>query len=180
MQPVVVAVHCSPKHTFSKPAQMQIRLVEGLGVEGDAHNGATVKHRSRVAKDATQPNLRQVHLIHSELHDELRALGFEVQPGELGENITTSGLDVLALTTGTLLHIGEDAVIRVTGLRNPCVQIDRFRAGMLKACLAKDDQGEVVYKAGIMAVVLKGGDVRPGDAINVELPEGAQEALKLV
>ena len=180
MQPVVAAVHCSPKHTFSKPSQMQIRLVEGLGVEGDAHNGATVKHRSRVAKDPTQPNLRQVHLIHSELHDELRALGFEVQHGDLGENITTSGLDVLALPTGALLHIGVDAVVRVTGLRNPCMQIDRFQAGMLKACLAKDEHGEVVYKAGIMAVVLKGGDVRPGDAISVELPEGAQEALKLV
>jgi MOSC domain-containing protein YiiM len=180
MQPVVAAVHSSPKHTFSKPSQMQIRLVEGLGVEGDAHNGATVKHRSRVAKDPTQPNLRQVHLIHSELHEELRALGFEVQPGELGENITTSGLDILALSTGTLLHIGEDALIQVTGLRNPCVQIDRLRAGMLKACLATDEHGGVVYKAGIMAVVLKGGDVRPGDAIKVEVPEGVREALKLV
>ena len=180
MPPIVAAVHCSPKHTFSKPSQMQIRLVEGLGVEGDAHSGLTVKHRSRVAKDPGRPNLRQVHLIHDELHEELRALGFEVQPGDLGENITTSGLDVLGLPTGALLHISDSAVIRVTGLRNPCVQIDRFRAGMLKACLSRDEKGEVVYKAGIMAVVLKGGDIRPGDAIEVEVPEGAQEALKLV
>ena len=180
MPPLVQAVHCSPKHTFSKPSQLHIRLLEGLGVEGDAHAGATVKHRSRVAKDPTVPNLRQVHLIHSELQEELRGLGFTVQPGDLGENITTSGLDVLGLPTGTLLRLGEIAVVRVTGLRNPCVQINRFEAGMMQACLGRDESGATTYRAGIMGVVLAGGDVHPGDVITVELPEGPHEALKLV
>jgi MOSC domain-containing protein YiiM len=132
--------------------------------------GETVKHRSRVRKDPTQPNLRQVHLIHAELFDELRAKGFEVKPGDLGENVTTVGLDLLALPTGTRLHLGSSAIIEVTGLRNPCIQIDDFQKGLMAATLDKDPDGRLIRKAGIMSVVRADGEVRPGDAIDVELP----------
>ncbi|ROZ77164.1 MOSC domain-containing protein [Ramlibacter sp. WS9] len=142
-------------------------LVQGLGVQGDAHLGETVKHRSRVARDSTQPNLRQVHLLHAELFDELMAAGFAVWPGDLGENITTRGLDLLGLSAGTCLHIGK-AVIEVTGLRNPCSQIDRFQKGLMAAVLDRDAQGQLVRKAGVMGVVLAGGEVRAGDPIRAE------------
>jgi MOSC domain-containing protein YiiM len=166
----VVAVSLRRGHHFSKTPSLSIRLLTGLGVAGDAHMGETVKHRSRVRKDPTQPNLRQVHLIHAELFDELRAKGFAVQPGDLGENLTTSGLDLLALPTGARLHIGASAVVEVTGLRNPCVQIDGFKKGLMAATLDKDAGGNLIRKAGIMSVVLTDGDVRPGDAVRVELP----------
>jgi len=169
--PVVVAVCCDDEHRFSKTVSDEIVLLEGLGVEGDTHAGVTVQHRSRVAVDPTQPNLRQVHLIHAELHDELRAQGFAVDAGQMGENITTRGLDLLALPAGSLLRLGPQAVVEVTGLRNPCNQINDFRPGMLKAVLDKDEQGRVVRKAGIMGIVLSGGSVKPGDTICVELPE---------
>lgn len=180
MSAVVTAVSRNATHDFSKPAQDQIRLLTGLGVEGDAHLGVTVKHRSRVAQDPTQPNLRQVHLIHAELHDELNASGFTVSPGQLGENVTTRGLDLLALPVGTLLRLGEGAVVQVTGLRNPCAQINNFQPGMLAAVLDRDADGNVVRKAGIMGVVLVGGDVRPGDAITVELPPPPHHPLERV
>ncbi|HYF42232.1 MAG TPA: MOSC domain-containing protein, partial [Ramlibacter sp.] len=147
-----------------------IRLLAGLGVEGDAHLGATVKHRSRVARDPSQPNLRQVHLLHAELFDELVAAGFAVFPGDLGENLTTRGLDLLALPTGTRLRLGGCAVVELTGLRNPCSQIDRFQRGLMVAVLDRDAQGQLIRKAGVMAIVLEGGEVRAGDAIAVELP----------
>ena len=168
--PRVLAVCRSGRHGFSKPTALQIRLVAGLGVEGDAHAGETVKHRSRVRKDPTAPNLRQVHLIQAELFDELRGKGFAVQPGDLGENVTTSGIDLLALPTGTRLHLGATAMVEVTGLRNPCIQIDGFQKGLMKATLDKDAAGNLIRKAGIMSIVLAHGDVRPGDAIRVELP----------
>jgi MOSC domain-containing protein YiiM len=167
MGPVVAAVHRSSSHSFSKFAEDSILLVEGLGVQGDAHLGKTVKHRSRVARDPTQPNLRQVHLLHAELFDELIALGFAVWPGDMGENITTRGIDLLGLSAGTRLYIG-DAVIEVTGLRNPCSQIDRFQKGLMAAVLDRDAQGRLVRKAGVMAVVLTGGEVRIGDPIRAE------------
>jgi len=170
MDPVVVAVGRSASHSFSKPLALGIRLTAGQGVDGDAHRGTTVKHRSRVARDPTQPNLRQVHLIHAELHAELRALGFDVAPGDMGENITTRDLDLLALPTGALLRIGEAAVVEVTGLRNPCVQLDRFQQGLMAATLARDADGNVIRKAGVMAIVLASGDVRAGDAIRIGLP----------
>ena len=170
MNPVVVAVGRSASHSFSKPLALSIRLTAGQGVDGDAHRGTTVKHRSRVARDPTQPNLRQVHLIHAELHEELRALGFDVAPGDMGENITTRDIDLLALPTGTRLGIGEAAVVEVTGLRNPCVQLDRFQQGLMAATLARDADGNLIRKAGVMAIVLKSGDVRPGDPIRVVLP----------
>jgi MOSC domain-containing protein YiiM len=139
-----------------------------------------VKHRSRVRRDPTRPNLRQVHLLHEELHDELRARGFDVGPGALGENVTTRGLDLLALTRATLLGLGGDAVVEVTGLRNPCVQLDRFAEGLTRAVLARDAAGALVRKAGVMAIVRAGGEVRPGDAISIELPAAPHRALEVV
>jgi MOSC domain-containing protein YiiM len=175
--PTVLAVHRSPTHTMAKPTEAVIRLVDGLGVEGDAHAGATVKHRSRVKKTPDLPNLRQVHLIHGELHDELAARGFEVAPGQMGENITTRGLDLLALPTDCLLRIGDDAVVRVTGLRNPCKQLDGLAPGLMAAVLDRDAEGQLVRKAGIMSVVVHAGEIRPGDPIVVEAPPGPPVAL---
>src|SRR5215218_7712619 len=157
----VEAVSRSATHSLSKGNRAAIRLVEGLGVEGDAHAGPTVKHRSRVARDPAQPNLRQVHLIHAELHDELAGKGFAVAPGVMGENITTRGLDLLGLPTGARLHIGAEAVVEVTGLRNPCAQLDGVQPGLMAGVLDRDEQGELVRKAGVMAVVLASGEVRP-------------------
>src|SRR6185437_11264390 len=147
MNAVVTAVSRSARHTFSKPTQLSIRLVTGLGVEGDAHLGETVKHRSRVRKNPLAPNLRQVHLLHEELFAELREHGFEVTAGAIGENVTTRGLDLLALPTGTRLRLGADAVVEVTGLRNPCAQLDRLRTGLMKATLDRDAQGKLIRKA---------------------------------
>ena len=180
MAGVVVAVSRSPAHTMGKPNQEAIRLLAGLGVEGDAHQGATVKHRSRVARDPGRPNLRQVHLIHAELHDELRAEGFEVAAGEMGENVTTRGVDLLGLPAGARLRLGADAVVEVTGLRNPCAQLDGLRPGLMAATLGRDERGRLVRKAGVMGIVMVGGEVRPGDAIRVELPPGPQRRLEPV
>lgn len=180
MMGTVHSVCRDSQHRFSKRAADEVTLLEGLGVEGDAHAGVTVRHRSRVAVDPTQPNLRQVHLIHAELHDELRAQGFAVEAGQLGENITTQGLDLLALPRGAVLRLGPHAAVEVTGLRNPCNQINDFRPGLLKAVLGKDEQGNVIRKAGIMGIVLRGGPVKPGDTITVELPEEPHLALDRV
>jgi hypothetical protein len=179
-QPTVVAVSRSPTHSFQKTRQPTIRLIAGMGVEQDAHNGRTVRHRSRVARDPTQPNLRQVHLIATEMLAELETKGFRVEPGALGENITTRGLDLLGLGRGTQLRIGPDAILQVTGLRNPCAQIDGFQTGLLKAVLDRDAAGQLVRKAGIMTIVLAGGDVRPGDEIRVDAPAGPFEPLDVV
>jgi MOSC domain-containing protein YiiM len=168
--PHVAAVCRASAHALHKRGEQAIRLLAGLGVEGDAHAGRTVQHRSRVRRDPSQPNLRQVHLIHSELHDELRERGFEVGPGDMGENVTTRGVDLLGLPAGARLALGGEAVLEVTGLRNPCVQLDRFQPGLMDAVLDRDEHGGLVRRAGIMAVVLAGGEVRPGDAIAVELP----------
>lgn len=176
----VVAVSASGTHTFSKPGRAEIRLLEGMGVEGDAHMGDTVKHRSRVRADPTQPNLRQVHLIHRELLGELREQGFDVGPGALGENILTSGIDLLALSADTVLRIGESAEVVVTGLRNPCKQIEDYQAGLLSAVLDRDPSGGLIRKAGIMGVVRSGGLVRPDDEIAIEPPEGSHVRLEPV
>ena len=166
---VVVAVSLDAVHQFSKPVQKSIRLLAGLGVEGDAHLGVTVQHRSRVAKDPTRPNLRQVHLIQEELLDGLRADGFQVEPGAIGENFTTRGINLLALPQGARLHIGDAAVVGVTGLRDPCRQLNDYQPGLMAAVLDRDGQGNLVRKAGIMGIVLAAGDVRAGDSIRVEL-----------
>lgn len=180
MTAVVTAVGLSPIHGFSKPVLDAIRLLAGLGVEGDAHIGVTVKHRSRVRVDPTQPNLRQVHLIQGELHDELAAAGFTVVPGDLGENVTTRGIDLLSLPTGAKLRLGAEAVVEITGLRNPCSQIDGFQQGLLKLVLGRDEAGNLVRKAGVMGIVLSGGTVRPGDPIGIELPPEPHRPLERV
>ncbi|WP_374447946.1 MOSC domain-containing protein [Stella sp.] len=180
MTGTVIAVAASPGHTMTKPLRDAIRLLAGLGVEGDAHQGATVKHRSRVARDPTQPNLRQVHLIHAELLDELAASGFDVPPGRMGENVTTRGIDLLGLPAGTRLHLGRDAVVAVTGLRNPCHQLNGLQPGLMAASLGRDAEGGLVRKAGVMAIVLAGGEVRGGDTIAVELPPHPHRRLEPV
>lgn len=178
----VAAVHASGLHSFSKFAEPSIHLTAGLGVDGDAHAGTTVKHRSRVARDASAPNLRQVHLLHAELFDELMEAGFAVWAGDLGENITTRGIDLLGLPTGTRLHLGRagGAVVELTGLRNPCSQLDKFQRGLMAATLARDAQGGLVRKAGVMSIVLAGGEVREGDPIRIELPPGEPRPLQPV
>lgn len=163
----VIAVHAKGVHLFSKESVPRIQLLEGLGVQGDAHCGVTVKHRSRVARDPGQPNLRQVHLIHHELLDELAGRGFRVLPGQMGENITTAGLDLLALSEGTVLRLGEHALVRVTGLRNPCAQIEEFMPGLLAAVLGHTPDGALVRKTGVMGVVLAPGSVAAGDRISI-------------
>ena len=178
--PTVTAVALSASHSFTKPTVERIRLLEGLGVDGDAHLGTTVRHRSRVRRDPTQPNLRQVHLIHGELHDELRGRGFAVSPGDMGENVTTRGIDLLGLPTGTRLRLGTGAVVEVTGLRNPCVQLDHFQQGLVAAVLHRDDRGDLRRKAGVMAIVLTSGEVRPGDPIGVEIPPPPHTRLERV
>lgn len=180
MPGIVTAVSLSPAHTFTKLNQGSIQLVAGLGVEGDTHLGTTVQHRSRVARDPHQPNLRQVHLIHAELHDELHAAGFSIAAGQMGENLTTRGIDLLGLPTGTRLHIGNIAVIEVTGLRNPCAQLDRLQPGLMAAVLDRDENNNLIRKAGIMGVILTGGKVCPGDQIDVELPPEPHRPLSPV
>jgi MOSC domain-containing protein YiiM len=166
---------------MSKPVQPVIRLVAGYGVEGDAHAGATVKHRSRVGKAAVDPpNLRQVHLIHAELLDELQACGYAVSPGVMGENVTTRGVDLLVLPRGARLHLGLAAVVEITGLRNPCTQLDGIQPGLMKAVLDHDENGDLVRKAGVMSVVIEGGEIRAGDDVRVELPAQPHERLQPV
>lgn len=177
---VVVAVHRDGAHHFSKTSVDRITLLAGLGVEGDAHAGTTVQHLSRVRRDPTQPNLRQVHLIHAELLDHVNGLGYDVSPGTLGENVTTRGVDLLDLPTGAVLRLGDRAQIEITGLRNPCVQIDRYRNGLLKEVLRTAGDGRVVRLAGVMGVVLEGGEVRPGDEVRVTLPATPHRALEPV
>jgi MOSC domain-containing protein YiiM len=175
----VIAVAKSAKHEFSKHACASIRIVQGLGVEGDCHSGVTVKHRSRVAVDPTQPNLRQVHLMQAELFDELRGQGFEISPSDLGENITTRGIDLLSLPEGAILKIGPETTVRITGLRNPCSQIENFRTGLLQHCVIKSDD-QIIRKTGVMAIVLTSGEVQPGDTIEIELPPLPHKALERV
>jgi MOSC domain-containing protein YiiM len=170
-EPQVAAVHRSVGHTFNKFAEESIALVPGLGVLGDAHAGATVRHRSHAARDPKRPNLRQVHLLPCELFDELMASDFAVWPGDLGENITTRGLDLLALPQGARLEIGDAVIVEVTGLRNPCSQLDRFQAGLMAALVERKADGVLVRKAGVMSVVIAGGEVKAGDAIRVVMPE---------
>jgi MOSC domain-containing protein YiiM len=180
MRGEVTAVSSNATYSFTKPNRDSITVLEGLGVEGDVHAGVTVKHRSRVAQDPTQPNLRQVHLIQEELFAEVAAEGFRVAPGELGENITTRGIDLLALSAGTLLRIGGEAVLEVTGLRNPCLQIDAFQKGLLKQVVGRAADGTLVRRAGIMTVVRHSGVIRPGDPVDAELPAGPHRPLDRV
>ncbi|MBD2842909.1 MOSC domain-containing protein [Erythrobacter rubeus] len=176
----VIAVARDADHRFSKLVVQQIHIIAGLGVEGDAHNGVKVKHRSRVKADPTQPNLRQVHLIHSELFSELKEKGFDVRPADLGENITTEGIDLLALPRDTILEIGSNVRLRVTGLRNPCAQIESFQKGLLAAVLDKGPNGELIRKSGIMTTVIEGGPIEAGDTIMAILPDPPFHPLERV
>jgi MOSC domain-containing protein YiiM len=178
--PQVVAVAASGTHRFGKQTVPVIRLVEGLGVEGDAHLGETVQHLSRQRRHPDEPNLRQVHLIHAELFHEVHEEGYRVLAGDLGENVTTRGLDLLELPVDTVLLLGDTAEVRLTGLRNPCVQIERFRPGLLEHVVHRADDGSLVRKAGVMAVVRRGGEVRPGDPVTVVLPEQPHRPLDRV
>jgi MOSC domain-containing protein YiiM len=177
---IVVSVCRSPVHGFSKRIVETIELVAGLGVDGDAHAGVTVKHRSRVAADPTQPNLRQVHLIHAELHEELGVKGFDVFPGAMGENITTRHVDLLGLPTGARLSIGGSAIVEITGLRNPCAQLDGYQSGLTSAVLDRSADGALIRKAGVMGIVIAGGEVRAGDMIRIELPPLPHRQLERV
>ncbi|MGI9524701.1 MAG: MOSC domain-containing protein [Hyphomicrobiaceae bacterium] len=176
----VVAVCASASHSFSKPRCETVRLLAGLGIEGDAHLGVTVKHRSRVARDPSQPNLRQVHLLQVELFDELLPKGFSLKPGRLGENITTQGLDLLGLPRRTRLQIGQEAIVEVTGLRNPCQQIDALQSGLMQAVLERDEKGALIRKAGVMGIVVSGGVVKTGDKISVLMPDPPYLNLEVV
>ncbi|MDL5203910.1 MOSC domain-containing protein [Streptomyces sp. ALI-76-A] len=176
----VTAVSSNGTYSFTKPNRESITLVAGLGVEGDVHAGATVKHRFRMRRDPTRPNLRQVHLMHEELFEEVAAAGFEVAAGQLGENVTTRGIDLLGLPAGTLLRLGDEAVVEVTGLRNPCAQIDTFQKGLLKEVVGRDAAGRPRLRSGIMGVVVTGGVVRPGDPVRAELPDGPHRPLDVV
>jgi MOSC domain-containing protein YiiM len=176
----VVAVAKDGEHRFSKQLASEVRVIAGLGVERDAHQGITIKHRSRVASDPNQPNLRQVHLIHAELFDELRRKGFEIGPADLGENVTTEGIDLLGLPTGSLLRVGTGVLLELTGLRNPCLQIERFEPGLLAAVLERGPHGETIYKAGVMSIVREGGVIRPGDLVGVEFPPLPRRRLERV
>lgn len=177
MAGVIIAVSRSPTHTMSKPIAESIQLLAGLGVEGDCHQGATVKHLSRILRFGNAPNLRQVHLIQEELFDELRQAGFSVSAGDMGENVTTRGVDLLSLPKGARLRLGGDAVVEVTGLRNPCRKLNRIQPGLMAATLARDEAGNLVRKAGVMGIVIAGGEVCGGDAIAIELPETPHEPL---
>lgn len=176
----VTAVARDVNHRFSKQPRDHVNLIKGVGIDGDAHAGNTVQHRSRVAADPTKPNLRQAHLIHSELFDELAAQGFSVGPGDLGENIATRGIDLLALPRDTELALGSHAALRVTGLRNPCAQIDAFAQGLLAAVLIKGPNNTLIRKAGIMAIVIKGGQITTGDQIHTTLPVPPHFSLERV
>jgi MOSC domain-containing protein YiiM len=177
MEPRVVSVAVSASHSFSKPPADAIELVAGFGVRGDAHAGSTVRHRYLVRKDPKAPNLRQVHLVHRELFDELAAKGFSVAPGDIGENVVTAGVDLLGLPAGTRLRLGDEAVVELTGLRSPCRQLDDFQPGLMAAVLERTPDGAPVRKSGVMSVVVVGGTVRPGDAISVVLPAEPHRAL---
>lgn len=180
MPPTIISLSRDSEHNFSKPVADQLTLLAGRGIEGDAHAGRTVQHLSRKAKDPTTPNLRQVHLIHAELFDELAKKGFTVLPGQLGENITTRGINLLGLSRGTRLRLGENALIEITGLRNPCNQIDGLAPGLMAATLDKAPDGTLIRKSGVMAVVVTSGDVRVGDAITLSSVPMEFEALGVV
>ncbi len=177
---VVAAVSRDEGHNFTKPNVDEIELVAGFGVKGDSHWGETVQHLVRVREDPTRPNRRQIHLIHGELHDELRGAGYAVEPGQMGENVTTRGVDLLGLPTGARLRIGDEAVVEITGLRNPCKQLDRFQPGLMRAVLDRAAQGNLVRKSGVMGVVLAEGEIKAGDAIQIELPPTPHRPLERV
>jgi MOSC domain-containing protein YiiM len=177
MPATIIALARDAAHRFSKQRCADLTLLAGLGVKGDAHAGRTVQHRSRLAKTPQAPNLRQVHLIHAELYDELASKGFALEHGQLGENVTTQGLDLLGLSRGTRLRLGNQALIEITGLRNPCKQLDGLAPGLMAAVLDRDEDSELVRKCGVMAVVVTSGEVHEGDPITLVSLPGVFEPL---
>ena len=169
MQGTVVSVNSDDAHRFSKIARQSVRLVKGDGIEGDAHAGSFVQHRYQAKKAPLTPNRRQVHLVQSELFDEIRGFGFIIEPGDLGENVTTVGIDLLALPLGAQLHLGELAVVVLTGLRTPCALIDKFKKGLKRSMIVRTPRG-VTFRAGVLGIVTSSGDLRPGDLVRAELP----------
>ena len=177
----VVAVSRALRHGFAKQPQPAIRLLAGEGVEGDAHRGTTVQHLYQVRRDPTQPNLCQVHLFAAEKLEELAAAGYVLGPGEMGENVLTRGVDLLRLPRHTRVRLGAQAVVEITGLRTPCSQIDGYRRGLQRLLWGpRDAKGRRERRAGVMAVVLTGGDVSPGDCLVLELPPKRHLPLKPV
>lgn len=176
----VASVNVSTVHSFSKAPALEARLLQGLGVEGDAHCGTTVRHRFDRRRDPQRPNLRQVHLLGTEVFDELLQHGHQVRPGDLGENVTTTGIDLVALPRGTRLLLGPEAVVRLTGLRNPCRQIEEFGEGLLAVAVTRDQAGAVVRRAGVMGVVERGGEVTVGDPVVVQRPPEPHQPLDRV
>jgi MOSC domain-containing protein YiiM len=174
--PAVSGVYVNDKHTFSKSSKAAIRLIKDFGVEGDCHAGPVDQHLFHLRRFGQHPNLRQVHLIHTELFDELALKGHAVRPGDLGENIATRNIELLKLPVGTRLRLGPEAIVELTGLRNPCRQIEAFQPGLLKHVLESTSAG-LVRKAGVMSIVIQGGVVQPGDSIGVELPPLPHEPL---
>lgn len=176
----IEALHSSPSHSLKKETTSSLEIIKGLGVKGDAHMGAKIKHVYRVRKDPNEPNLRQVHIIHAELFDELKTKDFDISFGEMGENITCSGLDILSLPTDTELQMGVSTRLKVTGLRNPCAQLDSIKKGLMKACLDRNQSGEMIPKVGIMTIVLEGGIINQGDEIKVVFPPEPHRKLEAV
>ncbi|MEI7624224.1 MAG: MOSC domain-containing protein [Actinomycetes bacterium] len=176
----VTSLHSDSGHNFSKPSIAEAVFLAGVGIEGDAHSGPTTQHLSRQKKDASRPNLRQVHLVASELHEELRADGFDVPFGAFGENLTTSGLDLGELPVGSTLRLGDDVIIALTGFRDPCSQIDKFQEGLRAAVSFKPETGPQLFRNGVMSVVVRGGTVRVGDTIKVALPAEPHQPMQKV
>lgn len=177
---MVESVHRSESHDFTKATVEEVVLVAGVGIEGDAHAGATVQHVSRKKKDADRPNLRQVHLVSAELHEELVADGFDLDHGGFGENLVTRGIALGDLPVGTTLALGDDAIIVLTGLRDPCAQIDRHREGLRAAVAFDPGEGPKLFRDGAMAMVVRGGVVRTGDPIGVALPPEPHHPMRKV
>ena len=177
---IVVAVSLNPKHTFSKLPQLSIHLLAGLGVEGDAHCGSTVRHRYLVRRNPAAPNRTQVHLLEAEFLEALAtdAPNFPAfHPGDFGENILTRSIRLISLPLGTRLHLGPTAIVELTGLRSPCKQMNTLRPGLMKASFVP---GTRRHRAGVMAVVLEAGTLSAADTIHVELPPEPHIALRPV
>jgi MOSC domain-containing protein YiiM len=172
----VVAVHRKEEYGVFKEIQESVHLVKGFGVQGDAHMGTLVQHRYNKKQNPNQPNLRQVHLIQAELFDDLKELGLIVKPGEMGENITTRNIDIINLPLDTKLHLGDSAILQLTGLREPCGQLNTVQKGLKNAVL--DESGK--SRVGVMSVVLRGGAVKADDLIRVELPSEPHQDLQPV
>ncbi|SRR6266446_5986019 len=164
----VIAVCCNPEPDLPKPVVDAVHLIENWGVEGDYHAGSLVRHRYLAKKDPTRPNMRQVLLMDAAVFAELAQNDIHIGPGMMGENITIEGMAMMQLAVGTRLAIGS-AIVEVTERRSPCYQLNGIDPRLLKAVARKQD-GQAIFKAGIMAQILQGGWVRAGDLVKVLSP----------